>query len=165
MRLQGADLGGATSGYVEDLRASVGSRPLVLPGAVVLVLDRRRRLLMMRRGDSGRWGIPGGFTELGETVEETAQRELAEETGIRARDLTLYRVLSGPRFFHRYPNGDQVHNVTVVFTATAAGGGPRADGRESTEVGFFPLDALPSPLSAPIADLVREFALQHRGQA
>ena len=158
--------GCATSGYVEELRAAVGPRPLILPGAALLIVDGRRRLLMLRRGDSGRWGIPGGFMEPGETIEETARRELLEETGLRVGALALYRVLSGPGAFHAYPNGDQVHNVTVVFTGSAAGGRPQPDGRESTEAAFMPLDALPSPLSPPIADLVVDFAARSRsGQA
>ena len=54
-------------GYIEELRALVGSRPLILPGASVLVVDARGHILLQRRADSGLWGIPGGMMEPGES--------------------------------------------------------------------------------------------------
>jgi ADP-ribose pyrophosphatase YjhB (NUDIX family) len=69
-------------GYIEELRKVVGHRPLVLPGTHVYLLDDSDRLLLMRRTDTGGWGLPGGFMELGKTLEETARRETLEETGL-----------------------------------------------------------------------------------
>ncbi|GLX68191.1 hypothetical protein MU1_25360 [Paenibacillus glycanilyticus] len=58
-------------GYIMDLRAIVGSRPLIMTGACVL-LCRNERLLLQRRSDNGLWGLPGGSMEPGETLEEVA---------------------------------------------------------------------------------------------
>ncbi len=117
---------------------------------------------MLRRGDTGRWGIPGGFMEPGESLEETARRELREEAGLEVQDLKAYTVLSGAAHFHRYPNGDEVYNLTAVFVGTGLVGRLRADGRESLEAVFAPLDALPEPLSPPIAGVLRRFAAERR---
>src|SRR5438093_7618790 len=92
-------------GYVEELRRLIGHRPLLLPGANVLVLDGAGRVLLQRRRDTGEWGVIGGGLELDETVEEAARREVREETGLEIGELTLVDVVAGPRFRRTYPNG------------------------------------------------------------
>jgi len=148
--------------YVRELRTLVGHRPLVLPGAVLLVLDEAGRLLLQRRGDTGRWGLPGGSLEPGESIEDAARRELREETGLEAGALTLYGVFSGPAHFHRYPNGDEVWTLMVAFVTERPGGTPAADGAECTAAAFFGLDALPAELSRPVAGLITRFAAERR---
>lgn len=59
-------------------------------------------ILFQRRSDSFDWGLPGGAMEPGETPEETARRELKEETGLDAGALQLLGVFSGPRYYYRY---------------------------------------------------------------
>ena len=81
--------------YVEEIRALVGWRPLVLVGALVMVFDEQERILMLHRTDENARDLPGGFMELGETLEECARREVLEETGLEVRELELVQVLSG----------------------------------------------------------------------
>ncbi len=70
-------------GYVEELRKIVGHRPLILVGAVVLVINENGYVLLQQRTEPyGKWGLPGGLMELSESPEETAYREVYEETGI-----------------------------------------------------------------------------------
>src|SRR5512142_3189330 len=102
-------------GYIEELRSLIGHRPILLVGAAVLISDAQGRLLLGQRSDNHQWGIPGGSMEPGETVEETARREALEETGLKIGELRLFGVFSGPEFFYIYPNGDQVHNVSIVY--------------------------------------------------
>ena len=59
--------------YIMELRKLIGQRPILMVGAAVLVLDSEKRLLLMKRADSGCWGHPGGATEPGERVEEAAR--------------------------------------------------------------------------------------------
>lgn len=52
---------------------------------------------MQQRTDCGSWGYAGGSVELGESVEQTAERELFEETGLKAQKLELLGVYSGEK--------------------------------------------------------------------
>ena len=68
-------------------------------------------LLIQRKNDpfKGEFALPGGFVDVGETVEDACRRELLEETGVKAGELTLVGVYSDPK---RDPRG---HTVSVVF--------------------------------------------------
>ena len=134
--------------YIQELRALVGRRPLVLPIAAILVHRTASEILLHRRSDGGLWSVPGGILEPGETLEAAARRELREETGLVAGHLTLTDVFSGPEFFHEYPNGDQTYFVGATFVAHHVEGTPTPDGDEATELRFFNLDDLPDDLLA-----------------
>lgn len=123
--------------YMRELRRLVGHRPLLLVAAGVIVPDGAGRILLQRRADDGRWGIPGGGMDLGETLEETARRELREETGLVAGELVLLDVYSGPEFFLRYANGDQAYVVGATYLARSVSGEPEPDGIEGTELRYF----------------------------
>ena len=82
-----------------------------------VVIDGKGRLLLIRRGRppfKGQYALPGGFAEVGETIEDTCRRELLEETGIKAGRLELLGVYSDPG---RDPRG---HTCSVVFTTRVA---------------------------------------------
>ncbi|WNZ24132.1 NUDIX domain-containing protein [Leptolyngbya sp. NK1-12] len=147
--------------YVKELRAIVGHRPLILAGTVILAADQFNKLLLHRRSDNGTWGLPGGFLELGESMEAAARREFWEETGLALGKLTLWRVFSGGQFFHQYPNGDQVFNIINAYTAQDFQGELRIDHTESLELCFFSVHGLPdnvNPLIQPILNMfVDEF--------
>jgi 8-oxo-dGTP diphosphatase len=88
-----------------------------------VVLDAEGRVLLVRRKNPpfrGRYALPGGFVDIGETVEEACRRELLEETGVKAGKLRLVGVYSDPK---RDPRG---HVCTVVFLANAPRARPRA---------------------------------------
>ena len=78
------------------MRELVGSRPIMQCGASVILVNERGELLLQQRADNGMWGYHGGSVELFENVEEAARRELTEETGLTAGQMTLFGVFSGP---------------------------------------------------------------------
>jgi 8-oxo-dGTP pyrophosphatase MutT (NUDIX family) len=147
-------------GYVKELRALIGQRPLILPGACALLIDPSGRLLMHRRLDNGLYGVPGGTMEPGETLEETARRETLEETGYAAGELHLLNIYSGPQLFYCYPNGDQTYNVTAAYYCTDFQQvTSRLDG-ESFAPEFFALENLPAQISTPILPILRDLQEQ-----
>lgn len=134
--------------YVAEMRQLVGSRPLLLVAAGVIVQSSHRAVLLQRRTDDGLWGLPGGALELGETLEDAARRELLEETGLVAGELTLLDVYSGAEFFLRYPNGDEAYVVGATFSAGVIKGQvAEPDGREVTQLRYFALSELPPEMS------------------
>lgn len=134
-------------GYIQELRALTGSRPLILAGACVIIVDANGRILLQRRIDDGSWGLPGGAMEPGESLEDTARREALEEVGLRLGAMKLFHVFSGKEFFHRYPNGDEVYNVIAAFVTPDYDGHIQSDHEESSEAGFFSAHELPGRLS------------------
>ena len=86
---------------------------------VDVVIPSERGVVLIRRGSDpfqGQWALPGGFVEVGETVEEAAVREVAEETGLAVELARLVGVYSDP---NRDPRG---HNVSVAFLARVLSG-------------------------------------------
>lgn len=77
-----------------------------------VAFDKKGRLLLIRRANppfEGHYALPGGFVDVGETVEDACRRELEEETGLKAGTLALIGVYSDPA---RDPRG---HTVSVVY--------------------------------------------------
>ena len=148
------------SSYIQNLRMLVGAVPIVAATASVIVLDAAGRLLLQRRSDDGTWGLPGGYVELGESVEETAVRELREETGLVARSLEFYKVYSGRELHNKYPNGHEAWFVDSVFRTREYDGVQAIQGDETLELGFFPLDSLPSPLSPSNLPTLRDLGMR-----
>ncbi len=144
--------------YIRQLRQYIGHRPILMVGAAILLVDAQNRLLMMKRTDSGRWGPPGGATEPGERVEEAAKRETLEETSLEVDEMTLFGVFSGPELYYKYPNGDEVYNVTIVYISHNYRGEVTLD-HEHTEFGWFAVDELPAPeqISPPILPVIEQF--------
>ncbi len=129
--------------YIMNLRKHIGHEPLIGLGATTLVFNKQNELLLNLRSDTNTWGIPGGSMELYETIEETAIRELKEETNITANNLELVSVLSGKDYYFEYPNGDKMCTVIVLFKVLNYDGKVKVNDNESKSLKFFSLDNLP----------------------
>ncbi|TDQ37209.1 NUDIX hydrolase [Aureibacillus halotolerans] len=136
-------------GYISELRKQVGSIPLIMVGACIIVEDSENKVLLQLRSDNHRWGLPGGSLELGESLEACAKRELYEETGLVAKQLTLIHVFSGQDLYYRYPHGDEVYNVVAAYSCRRFDGTLAVDGKEGRALSFYPKDELPIELNRP----------------
>ena len=111
--------------------------------------DPRRVVLVRRRNPPHGWALPGGFVEYGESVEQAAAREAAEETGLMVTRLRQFHVYSDPS---RDP---RAHTITVVFTCEAAG--DLVGGDDAAEARFFDVSALPHDLAFDHAGILEDF--------
>ncbi|MGW4184861.1 MULTISPECIES: NUDIX hydrolase [unclassified Streptomyces] len=150
--------------YVAELRRLVGTRPLILPGTSVLILDEEGRVLLVERTDIPGWGLPGGLMEPGESYETTGRREVREELGLELDEVSLLDVFSGPEYYFRYDHGDEVFNVTAAFTAVARGE-LRLREDELRSAAYFPVDALPDHIIDPELPILRHYAEKCRRAA
>jgi ADP-ribose pyrophosphatase YjhB (NUDIX family) len=142
--------------YILQLREFIGHRPILMVGAAILVVDAENRLLLMKRSDSGCWGPPGGAVEPGELVENAAKRETFEETGLHIGEMSLFGVFSGPELYYKYPNGDEVYNVTIVYLSRDMHGEVKIN-EEHTEWGWFAVADIPENISPPIIPPIEQF--------
>lgn len=128
--------------YYKFLRQYVGTKPLILPGSVVIIENEKGEVLLQKRPE-GRWGLPGGLMELGESFEEVAQREVREEIGLEIRNLKLLHVFSGKEYYTKAPNGDEFYSVTAVFYTKDVEGALEFQPSETLEIRFFDRNRLP----------------------
>jgi 8-oxo-dGTP pyrophosphatase MutT (NUDIX family) len=77
---------------METLRATVFSQPTPLATGDAAVIDDAGKILLIQRADNGKWAMPGGALEVGETPAEGVLREALEETGVRCRAVALVGV-------------------------------------------------------------------------
>jgi ADP-ribose pyrophosphatase YjhB (NUDIX family) len=126
-------------------------------GVGVVIRGSGDTILLERRRDCGWWGLPGGKVEPGESLVDTAVREVCEETGLAVEVTHLIGVYSDPRGrIVTYPdNGDVVQLIDVIVGARVLSGSLLCS-QESEEVRFFTLAQLPEeivpPARQPIAD-------------
>lgn len=115
---------------------------------VVIALPGDRVVLVRRKHPPPGWAIPGGFVDVGETLEAAAVREAKEETGLDVTLVDLLYVYSDPR---RDPRR---HTVSTVFLGRAVGEPAGADDAE--EARAFSWHALPEPIAFDHAEILRD---------
>lgn len=135
-------------GLVKEVARHLLRRPVV--GLVTIARDPEGRIVLIRRGDTGEWCLPGGTLEWGETFRDMLARELEEETGATLLEPgVLLGVYSNPRRDPRF------HAVTAVVSArVSAPQRPPMNGLEILEVRAFYESELPSPLSHGMGEVL-----------
>lgn len=138
------------SGLFHEISRHLLRRPVV--GICAVARNARGEILLVRRGDTGTWALPGGTLEWGETLASALPRELEEETG--ARMVRLERV-SG--VYSRPDRDFRFHAVTtcVVCTVEGEASGP-ANPLEIREARYFAEADLPRPLAMGTDDMLAD---------
>ncbi|HEY2104646.1 MAG TPA: NUDIX hydrolase [Candidatus Binataceae bacterium] len=126
------------------------ARPTCPPIAADVIIEIDGRIVLIERKNYPYgWAIPGGFVDVGETVEAAAIREMREETSLQVELTDLLGVYSRP---DRDPRG---HTISVVYVGRAQGA-PRA-GDDARAAALFSLDALPAPLAFDHAQILADY--------
>lgn len=135
------------SSYVGRLRTLVGPRLLLVPGARIVIENPAGQILLQKRSDFGVWGLPGGNAEEGEGLEDVIVREVAEETGLNVSDVRPFGFGCNPAFeTFTFSNGDRCQYFVMMFYTRTFRGVPKQDGKESTDLDWFSISALPEML-------------------
>ena len=117
----------------------------VRAGVMVLVKDSDGRILLEQRSDCKLWGFPGGRVDAGETIEQSAVREVFEETGLKVRVIRLLGIYSDPKDGRivRYPRSTNTVQLVDTYVETEIISGTLKKSSESLDLKFFHQSELP----------------------
>lgn len=108
-------------------------------GTTIIPVLPDGRIVLMRRSDTGKWGLPGGIIDWGEDIPHAASRELKEETGLTITKIRSLRgVYSDPK---RDP---RLHSISILIEVEAEGEFDPEDKLEVLEVKAFKKEELPT---------------------
>ena len=154
--------GAAIMGYIESIRKKLGHDCLILPGSAVIVSNEKGEILLQQRDyPKGKWCFPGGLMELAESTEQTAVREVWEETGLKVSDLKLMGVYSGPEYLCHAANGDEWYVVTTVYTTSQFEGVAEVHDQESLNVAGFDPRNTPDTLVKTHQKILKDYIEQY----
>ena len=115
----------------------IGKLAKLTPACAAVIFDpTRQRVLLTLRSDNGRWCLPGGAIDPGESAAEACAREVLEETGLVVRVGRLVGVYSSPHRIIEYADGNRRQGLTLSFEAVPFGG-ELGLSDETTEAGYF----------------------------
>ncbi|MGZ5052340.1 MAG: NUDIX domain-containing protein [Methylobacter sp.] len=125
--------------------------PLLAADILIELIDLPERpfILIERAFPPYGWAVPGGFVDVGETVEHAAIREAKEEICL---DVTLKALLG---LYSNPARDPRNHTVTAVYVAEARGMPKAAD--DAKNVGIFTFDNLPEVLAFDHAQVVEDY--------
>lgn len=135
-------------GIVKEATRHLLRRPVI--GVVAFAQTKDGKVVLIRRRDTGKWAMPGGTVEWGETLQSCVRRELREEAGV---EVIHVGQLNG---VYSHPDRDwRFHAVTIVVSAivTTPIMQPK-NPLEIVDVGLFARDDLPTPLSHNMDDML-----------
>lgn len=111
--------------------------------SAVIFDEAREKVLLTQRADNGRWCLPGGHMESGESAAEACEREVWEETGLKVRAMRLLGVYSNPDQLVIYKDGNKAFFVVLNFEVQVLEGEVGLSD-ETTDFGWFSLAEMQS---------------------
>src|SRR4051812_31880737 len=144
----------------------IGRGTTLMVGCAAVIFDppARGKILLTRRADNGKWCLPGGRMEPGESAAEACEREVLEETGLRVTVRKLTGVYTSPDWVIQYGDGPRHQLVAFAFVCERVGG-ELGLSNETTAFGWY------TPEQIKSMDLVEHHpqritdALENRAEA
>lgn len=120
----------------------IGRTATIRTGCSAVIFDESsERILLTRRADNGQWCLPSGGMDAGESITETCEREVREETGLKVHVVRFIGVYSSPHRIVQYADGNRFQIVAFSFEAEVIGGQLTLSD-ETTEFGYFTPDEI-----------------------
>lgn len=148
------------SDYLKDLRQKIGHKPITIPHSVVIVMNQNGEILFEERADDGYYDFPGGAKEPGESGYEAAKRELYEETGLIADNLTLLKVYEGDITYYKYSNGDEIYGIDSVYICDKYHGELKPQKEEVKDLRFYNANNLPKKMSIRNQQIIKDLYMK-----
>ncbi len=123
--------------------------PLLTVDAIISGKESHEIILIKRKYPPIGWALPGGFVDIGESVETAIAREAYEETTLIIKSVSLFGVYSDPKRDSRF------HTVSIVFTAETAGIPHGND--DAAHAAFFRLEKLPTPIVFDHRQIINDY--------
>jgi len=121
----------------------IGKTALIKVGCSVILFDESgATILLQQRTDNGRWSLPGGGMDPGESAEECCVREIKEETGLDIEVVRLVGIYTTPHRITTYADGNRWQLVALHFEGVITGGTMEITDGESHEQRFIPITEL-----------------------
>lgn len=127
-----------------DLAQYIANRAFIVVKAAIWAENEHGEVLLIQHADHSHWRIPAGQMRPGESIEETAHRELWEETGWTTDHMVLEGLHSGPELRQLHTSGDEDYYVIALFR-TRIIQDDLVESRVNSEAGlkFFHTESLP----------------------
>ena len=145
--------------YIQWIRSKVEHDKIILVFAGGCIFNEKGEVLLQRRGDSKKWGFPGGAVELGETPQMAAVREVKEETGLDVEVDNLIGIYTDCNM--EYPNGDKAQSICIVFELKVTGGALCCDKEETLELKYFSLDHTPEMFCKKHEEILNDIRMRN----
>lgn len=114
---------------------------LVIGCSAFIFDESREKVLLLQRTDDGKWAVPGGTMEAGESLSEACAREVFEETGLQVKVRRLLSVYTSPHRLLTYPDGNKLQPVSLHFEVEIIGGELQIND-EAGRFGYYSLDEI-----------------------
>lgn len=115
--------------YIDDPNAPAVNS--VVPSVTVVIRDDNGRVLLIHKVDNDLWALPGGGHDPGESITNTAIREVKEETGLDVEITGLVGTYTNPNHVMAYDDGEVRQQFSLCFKGRWVGGDAHADGTET----------------------------------
>jgi 8-oxo-dGTP pyrophosphatase MutT (NUDIX family) len=135
------------------------------PTVFAAVRDARGRILLVQRADTRDWELPGGKVDLGESAEDAAVREVAEEAGMAITVTGLSGVYTDPGHVMVYRDGEVRQQFSLCVHAIPVAGLPRPDNDEVIDAAWTTVSDLRGLTIHPAMRLRIDHAITEPGTA
>lgn len=115
----------------------IGKEARLMPSCCAIIFDDlKSKIILTKRSDNGRWCIPGGAMEAGESARDGCLREVMEETGLSVKLTKLIGIYTNPNYIIQYNDGNKIQAIGMCFEAKVIGGN-LSTSPETTDIDFF----------------------------
>lgn len=100
--------------YWQSIRQAIGKETVIIPSAVGAIIHDGK-ILLVRHNVLKKWQIPGGLQEIGESIQQTVQREIKEELSLDLVAGSLISVYSHPKWMIEFPDESKLQQLIFFF--------------------------------------------------